>query len=127
MSNNVLVFDKKYEDKVFSLVDNVLLNLSIFKKVFATNKKKRIIIEKLYGWDEAFGKVFFNENQLRYNIRRDDVIKELHLEKKSFASKNLYNKMRFFLAELIEINNKQQQLESRAKKGKLFEASTKLL
>lgn len=62
MSNNVQVFDKKYEDKVYSLVDNVLLNLSIFKKVFANNKKKRIIIEKLYGWDEAFGNAFFNEN-----------------------------------------------------------------
>ena len=108
--SNRLAFDKKFEDKLVSLLDNVILNLSIFKKVFATNKRKRQIIEKLYGWDEVFLPVFFNENDLKSSIKKEDIIRELHLDKKTFASKNLYNKLRFFLAELIEANNKKQQL-----------------
>ena len=70
----------------------------IFKKVFAISRKKRMFIEKLYGWDNSFGPVFFDENEIKSNLKKEDIIRELNLEKKVFNSKNLYNKLRFFLA-----------------------------
>lgn len=51
--------DKDFVAKCETLIDNLLLNLAIFKKVFATCKKKRTVISHLYGWDPIFNPVFF--------------------------------------------------------------------
>lgn len=47
--------------KVETLVDSLLLNISIFNKVFAGAKRKKHIIQKIFGWDEIFNDVFFNK------------------------------------------------------------------
>lgn len=68
--------DHKYEQKITNLVDNILLNINIFKKVFANSKRKKSVIEKVYGWDSIFEPVFFNKNEENFkpNLKREDVI-----------------------------------------------------
>lgn len=51
--------DKEFGTKCEVLIDNLLLNLGIFKKVYASCKKKRSVISHLYGWDPIFNPVFF--------------------------------------------------------------------
>lgn len=53
--------DKAFITKCETLIDNLLLNLNIFKKVFNNSKKKRSVISKLYGWDPIFNPVFFTK------------------------------------------------------------------
>ena len=91
-------------------MDNLLLNLAIFRKVFHTSKKKRSLVEKLYGWDDSFKEVFFVDQELKPSLKKEDVICELGLDKRGLSSKNTYNKLRFFLAELIALNFKQQEV-----------------
>ena len=47
---------------------------------------------------------------MKKNLKREEIIRDLHLDKKTFNSKNTYNKLRFFLTELIDTNKKQQQM-----------------
>lgn len=53
--------DKEFVAKCEALVDSLLLNLGIFKKVYASCKKKRSVISKLYGWDPIFNPIFFQQ------------------------------------------------------------------
>ena len=42
--------------------------------------------------------MFFIEQELKPNLKKDEILSELGLDKKGFAGKNTYNKLRFFLA-----------------------------
>ena len=66
--------DKQSMQNYQTLVDNLLLNLAIFKKVFRNSKKKRNLVEKLYGWDESFKDVFFIDQELKPNLKKEELL-----------------------------------------------------
>lgn len=53
--------DKEFVAKCENLIDSLLVNLGIFKKVYTNCKKKRSVISKLYGWDPIFNPIFFQQ------------------------------------------------------------------
>ena len=57
-------------EKYGALIDNLLLNLSIFKKVFYTSRKKKSVISKVYGWDDIFAPVFFIDEEFKPNLKK---------------------------------------------------------
>lgn len=100
MTHKKPLVDKDFGSKVDDLVENLLLNINIFQKIFATSKRKKLIITKIFGWDNIFDEVFFHKNDENFKpqLNKKIIIQELNLDKHTFATKNIYNKLRFFLA-----------------------------
>jgi hypothetical protein len=81
----------------------------------------------LYGWDETFAEIFFFKNgEMRSDISPAHIHQKLGLSIRSFRNRNIYNKLRLFLSELIGNNKRQQEMQERFMKIRLGHQLDKL-
>lgn len=88
--------------------------MQAFAKFSKEGHRARGILAKLHGWDEHIEEVLFPRKvELKIDIHPEDMHHRLGMTGRTLKVRNLYNKLRLFLAELSQYNKRQQELESR--------------
>ena len=86
-----------------------------FAKLNKENPRPKGILVKLYGWDECLVELFF-PNRKEESLRQvlpgpGELHSRLGLHLRSFKTRNIYNKLKLFLGELVNNNRKHQEVQ----------------
>ena len=70
--------------------------------------------------------MFFVGQEVKENLNARKIYKALGLDKKNMRGKTMYNRLRYFLYELVLFNKKHQEMDCNVQKSRFTESLQKL-
>jgi hypothetical protein len=104
------LFETDFSQRSKKLCEDTIFQVHAFTKIYKENHRIKAIFTKLHGWDEHFEEIFFphKRSELKIGLTASEIHQKLGFGFKTLNVRNIFNKLRLFLGELIAFNKRQQ-------------------